>query len=468
MLRMLSRTGRPGVLQRQINAPGGFAALNGQSQSLTAIVGLVTRYNRFCARIPTYQRLQMLSQIRDSLHRWLVTNIQHMDRDILLDLLDQVRAEHQRIIATTGATDQIYALNDGNGEAQQLWGMLVGGQGRVIIDATDYGRLIQTGVRQTVPNFRARMLSSLAVLLETPEGRKLIRKLLNSPQTVRLVPLTPRTQQALTLMQQQVALNRQTQPGARGFQVGNPPILPPPVHGGNSPGLTFADPVPFIRQNGFDVNAYIGAVVGARANMDLNGGTLPPLNGGVPQGSAAIVAIDPNLDDSGAFAVNATTGQPLTTPLFLTLAHELLHAKRIMRGRSRSGPAPIPAFNNAEEYRTIAGPNSSENRFRTAYGLGTRFGHGGGLRNQLALPQGHQLVLYQPPPQVPQQMALVPYQAPGNGQMVPYVAPPQGPQQMALVPYQPQNLALVPYRPPAARLPLAIMPPPQLPMIGWH
>ena len=65
-------------------------------------------------------------------------------------------------------------------------------------------------------------------------------------------------------------------------------------------------------------------------------------------------------------------------------------------------------------------------------------------------------------------MALVPYQAPGNGQMVPYVAPPQGPQQMALVPYQPQNLALVPYRPPAVRRPLAIMPPPQQLMLEWH
>ncbi|MBU0723709.1 MAG: hypothetical protein KJ904_03845 [Alphaproteobacteria bacterium] len=452
MLRMPSRPvlpGRPGIIQRQIVAPGGLGGLSGQSPELTQIVGLVARYNRVCARIPIYQRLQMLSQIREPLHRWLVANIQHMDRDIMLDLLNQIRAEHQRIITTAGATDQIFAVNDRNGEAQQLWAMLVNGQGSVIIEQTDYGRLILNGQNVQVGGFRNRVLASFATLLETPEGRKLIRKLLNHPVTVRIVPLTNQTRQAMTMLQQQVAQRRNT---GNGFRIGPPPPVVP-QHAGLSPGVTFADPVPFIGNGGFNLDAYVSAVVGTKANIDLhNGGTLPPLNGGVLLGSAAIVAVEPNLDDADIFAVNAQGGGPLTTPLFLTLAHELLHAKRMTRGRSRVGHDQH--YDNLEERRAIAGPNTSENLLRTAYGLGTRFGHGGALRNQIPPPFGGQLVLYQPPPMVGGGQ-LVPYQPPqqniGGGQLVLYRPPVQAPQSMALVPYRPppqQNMALLPYQQP--------------------
>jgi hypothetical protein len=488
MLRMRPLTNRSGptaaqrygrVLQRQIVAPGGLPGLHGQSQALTSIVNQVNRYNRVIGSLTGAQRLQLMSTLRGHLYNWLVTNPLHPDRDSILDLLNQVRAEHERQTVTLQGGGAIYVRNDPQNDAQLLWTQLVNGAGSVIIENQDYGRLIQNGAVVHVAGFRDRVLSAFTTLLETPEGQKLVRKLVNSPQTVRIVPLTNATRQALTQLQQGVVMGRNTQPGVGGFRIGNAPVMPPPIHGGQSPGVTFADPIPFVGMGGLNINAYIGAVGGTKANIDIQtGAVLPPIGGGMPQGSAAIVAIEPNLDDADVFSLNAQGGGPLITPLFLTLAHELLHAKRMMRGRSRTGSAPIPAFNNAEEYRAITGGTTSENSLRAVYGIGTRFGHGGALRAQIPPPIPGHLVLYQPlalagggqiVPYVapPQQMALVPYNPPGGGQIVPYVAPPQAPQQMALVPYQPRNLALVPYRPPP-RQPLAIMPPPQLPMIGWH
>lgn len=491
MLRMRPLTHRSGpaaaqprgrVLQRQIVAPGGLGGLHGQSPELTQIVNQVNRYNRVINALTGEQRLLLMSTLRGHLYNWLVGNPLHPDRDVILDLLNQVRAEHQRQTVLLQGGGNIYVRSDPQNDAQLLWTQLVNGAGSVIIENRDYGQLIVNGVNVQIAGFRDRVLSAFATLLETPEGQKLVRKLLNSPLTVRIVPLTNVTRQALNQLQQGVVMGRNVQPGAGGFRIGNAPVVPPPMHAGQSPGVTFADPVPFVGMGGFNVNAYIGAVGGTRANIDIqSGAVLPQMGGGAPQGSAAIVAIEPNLDDADVFSVNAHGRGPLVTPLFLTLAHELLHAKRMMRGRSRTGPASIPAFNNAEEYRAITGGNTSENSLRAAYGIGTRFGHGGALRAQLPPPLGNQLVLYQPPmvgggqivpyvapPQAPQQMALVPYQPPGNGQIVPYVPPPQAPQQMALVPYQPRNLALVPYRPPVARQPLAIMPPPRQLMLEWH
>ncbi|RKQ72952.1 M91 family zinc metallopeptidase [Oceanibaculum indicum] len=471
------------VLQRQIVAPGGLGGLHGQSQELTSIVNQVNRYNRVINALTGEQRLLLMSTLRGHLYNWLVANPLHPDRDVILDLMNQVRAEHQRQTVLLQAGGNIYVRSDPQNDAQMLWTQLVNNIGSVIIENRDYGQLIVNGANVQIAGFRDRVLSAFATLLERPEGQKLVRKLLNSPQTVRIVPMTITTRQALTQLQQGVVMNRNVQPGVRGFRIGNAPVVVPPVHAGQSPGVTFADPVPFIGMGGFNVNAYIGAVAGTKANIDIQtGAVLPQFGGGAPQGSAAIVAIEPNLDDADVFSLNAHGGGPLITPLFLTLAHELLHAKRMMRGRSRTGPAPIPAFNNAEEYRAITGGNTSENSLRAAYGIGTRFGHAGALRAQLppAIPGqlvlyqpppmvgGGQLVPYQPPPQVPQQMAFVPYQPPDNGQIVPYVAPPPAPQQLALVPYQPQQMALVPYRPPVARQPLAIMPPPQQLMLEWH
>ena len=494
---------RGGVLQRQIVAPGGLGGLHGQSQELTQIVNQVNRYNRVINALTGAQRLQLMSTLRGHLYNWLVGNPLHPDRDVILDLLNQVRAEHQRQTMTLQGGGNIYVRSDPQNDVQLLWTQLVNGVGSVIIENQDYGRLIQNGAVVHVAGFRDRVLSAFATLLETPEGQKLVRKLVNSPLTVRIVPLTNRTRLALNTLQQQV--RDRIEQRQQFVLVGG--AAPGAGHGGNSPGVTFSDPVPFMGLGGFNLDAYIGAINNAYANMDVTGRPIAPLGGGIPQGTAAIVAIEPGLDDADVFSVNAQGHGPLVTPLFLALAHELLHAKRKMRGRTRTGLPPDPAYDNAEEFRAISGGTTSENSLRTAYGIGARFGHGGALRVDLppAIP-GH-LVLYQPPPMVgggqivpyvpppqapqqmalvpyrgpgngqivpyvappqpPQQMALVPYQPPGNGQIVPYVAPPQAPQQLALVPYQPQQMALVPYRPPA-RQPPAIMPSPQLPMIGWH
>ena len=466
------------VLQRQIVAPGGLGGLHGQSQELTSIVNQVNRYNRVINALTGSQRLQLMSTLRGHLYNWLVANPLHPDRDVILDLLNQVRAEHERQTMTLQGGGAIYVRNDPQNDVQQLWTRLVNGGGNVIIENRDYGQLILNGANVQVVGFRDRVLSAFATLLERPEGQKLVRKLLNSPQTVRIVPLTNPTEQAMAMLQRRVTARiRQRQQ----FVIGGGGAADA-GHAGDSPGMTFVDPVPFIGAQGFNIDGYIGARNDAFANMDVTGRPVAPLGGGIPQGTGAIVAINPNLDDANIFALNAQDGRPLLSPVFLVLAHELLHAKRMMRGRSRTGLPPHIAFRNAEEFRAISGGNTSENSLRAVYGIGARFGHMAmpradlppAIPGQLVLYQpppmvgGGQLVPYQPPPQVPHQMALVPYQPPGNGQIVPYVAPPQAPQQLALVPYQPQQMALIPYRPPIARQPLAIMPPPQQLMLEWH
>jgi len=108
---------------------------------------------------------------------------------------------------------------------------------------------------------------------------------------------------------------------------------------------------------------------------DRTRGLAPPTGNGLASDST--IRIPPDLDDSKLVALDVN-GQPLRTPLFEILGHELGHALHNAQGQNRAGENPShPSFRNREEENT----DDIENAIRAEHGLaGSRFHHGGRRR----------------------------------------------------------------------------------------
>lgn len=104
---------------------------------------------------------------------------------------------------------------------------------------------------------------------------------------------------------------------------------------------------------------------------DRTRGLAPPNGNGLASDST--VRIPPDLDDSKLVALDVN-GEPLRTPLFEILGHELGHVLHNAQGLNRAGETPShPSFRNREEENT----DDIENAIRAEHGLaGSRFHHG--------------------------------------------------------------------------------------------
>jgi hypothetical protein len=106
-------------------------------------------------------------------------------------------------------------------------------------------------------------------------------------------------------------------------------------------------------------------------------GTLENTDGTAGTGGTTIIQIDANLTDSDAVVFDSA-GNEISLPVFITLGHELIHAKHNAEGRNRRNLAATNSdYSNREEEETIATGDMTENDLRTEHGLTLRNGHGG-------------------------------------------------------------------------------------------
>ena len=114
---------------------------------------------------------------------------------------------------------------------------------------------------------------------------------------------------------------------------------------------------------------------GPVTERDQGRGLAPPVGNGLASDST--ILMPPDLEDNSLVALDKD-GQPLQTPLFQILGHELGHALHNAQGQNRSGEAGSdPSFPNREEENT----DDIENSIRAEHGLaGQRFHHGGRRR----------------------------------------------------------------------------------------
>jgi hypothetical protein len=101
-----------------------------------------------------------------------------------------------------------------------------------------------------------------------------------------------------------------------------------------------------------------------------------------PDGTANVggdskILIEAGLKDKD-IVVYDPAGKQISSPIFLILGHELIHATHNEVGRNHREKAAVDgaAYPNLEEEETIAtGAGPTENKLRAEHGLGVRKGH---------------------------------------------------------------------------------------------
>lgn len=290
------------------------------------------------------ERQKLLNQIQRSVYRWIAQNPSSHRKNAALDLLDDVQREHLGTIKDGLAARRgfkLYADGIANRREQRqlddMWRELVSGTGKIRISEVDP---LTVGIlgEVRIPGFKEEILAAFARLLALPRGRRVVQKMLNQSKTVTVVPMNPLSNLILK------------EPG--GYSA---PTDDEDLH---------------------------------TANMTSQGEKLKQMvdRRHNPVGSDVTIGILPGLRDSkiwlgGMYPSDVENFHELHSPVFLILAHELLHAKHQIRGRDRGNVignydlSPAISFTNAEELRVIETGKTSENKFRRDLDLGMRVGH---------------------------------------------------------------------------------------------
>jgi NleD-like pathogen effector protein (putative zinc metallopeptidase) len=98
-------------------------------------------------------------------------------------------------------------------------------------------------------------------------------------------------------------------------------------------------------------------------------------DGKSPEGCS--VEMDPDLNDD-TLKVFDNSGAEIQEPAFLTLGHELIHARHLAAGKAEWGERPDDSsYGDKEEEQTIADGDLTENDLRAEHDLPSRHGHTG-------------------------------------------------------------------------------------------
>lgn len=294
-------------------------------------------------------RFQALTDIETTVYRWYnrrfdKANPKKSARETAMyDLLDDVAAEHDQLVSRTVAEGKDLPIPSVGGNAvekggeehqniQAMWKAIVQETGAIVFTSQDAKK------KETYPEFKQRMLPQFARLLRTSTGRELIHGLL----TIKPTGLTEQEEAAgmgtvtirPTATSERVA-GRVAAAGVKKFEA-------------YQPGQTRAG-------GGKGIGSYLSAS---------------------PVGSETAVT-------RGAGRGHDVRGNALLSPLFIVLAHEIIHILHNLMGINCRGTA-LADWENLEEKLTISGRNEkgdlvnqvSEQGIRHDYGLQQeRFGH---------------------------------------------------------------------------------------------
>ena len=230
----------------------------------------------------------------------------------------------------------------------------------VAVDPNDYGTLRQTdfaklqgdwqkikdsqsqfivmevnkdGVK--VPTFRPKVLQCIGQVLSRPSGRQLIQGLAFGAVPILIMPAS-----VSTMLTPETATHKMGQT-VLGIPAGATPT---------------------------DGNAY-----------------LQPY--GVPgKGTGSRVELDPNLDDNTTISYDKD-GKQIQNPIFVILAHELVHAKHNAQGTNASLLPGSPGYTNREEQNTIENEENSIRAEHLEKRLGQRVGHSGKDQREVQIPK---------------------------------------------------------------------------------
>jgi hypothetical protein len=131
---------------------------------------------------------------------------------------------------------------------------------------------------------------------------------------------------------------------------------------------------------GFDMTIRPSSVkvYGGAQTLGLGTGVRENASGTAGAGGASIIEIDPAFTDADIKVYDAS-GVEISDPVFISLGHEMVHARHNQLGRNRThlGAADPPRYHNREEEETIATGTLSvtENQLRAEHGLAARAGN---------------------------------------------------------------------------------------------
>lgn len=169
--------GRAGIADRKLDAIGRILATYARTW------GYWTPFGEYNGKYYRQARLRLLNDLERHVHTYFrdsgAARIgQAPASAILTALLDDAQAEHEKQIATLVSHTDELPVDDRNlsrrtqGEVLGNWQGIVGGTGNLRISETQHDNA--TGLNRTHAGFRTKALSSIARLLQGPEGRGLI------------------------------------------------------------------------------------------------------------------------------------------------------------------------------------------------------------------------------------------------------------------------------------------------------
>ena len=294
------------------------------------------------------QRMQTLTDIEMRAYSWYNRRFntakpkKSARLNAMYDLLDDVAVEHEHLVSRTVDEDKDLPIPSVGGDQvekggaeytkiQTMWKAIVNETGNINFSQQDAKK------QEDYPDFKKKMLPHLAKLLRTPTGRGLIRGLLETQPT--------------GLDDQEKATGK-----------GNVTIRP--------------------TGQGERDQGRIAAAGVKKMEFYQQGETRP--GGGKGMGSylsASPVGSETSVTRGGAGM--DVRGNPLLSPMFIVLAHEMIHVLHNLMGENCKGTA-LADWENLEEKLTITGRDENDNLvnqvseqgMRGDYGLQQeRFGH---------------------------------------------------------------------------------------------
>ncbi|MFN6486977.1 MULTISPECIES: DUF4157 domain-containing protein [unclassified Nostoc] len=295
------------------------------------------------------QRLQVLTNIETTVYGWYNRRFNRNKPSkskrltAMYDLLDDIAQEHETLVTGIANNNMRLPIPNVNNNAvipnspedaqlQQLWQSIVNETGNINFSTQDARQ------QEDYPDFKQKMLPIFARLLRTSTGRQLLTQISTTQPT---------------------GLSNEDQAAGRGNVTVRPVGQQEKTRGRI-------------------------AAAGVKKYEAYRQGNIRP-NGGIGIGSyltASAYDSETDVTRRGNAGIDTNTN-PLLSPMFVILAHEMIHVLHNLRGQNRNQTS-LEHWGNEEEKVTISGEDRNNNvvdpineqAIRNEYGLNQpRYGH---------------------------------------------------------------------------------------------